>query len=156
MHGRFALRAEIFAGLDDADAEQHLPEAIDRDPRGQRVLRVNEPAGERQPIQSGVLRQRRQDRRHAGRDLIRPIAIIAAPQHEGLARLCHLVHHHRRDDGFVERLLFCPQALQLGILPAVSLARRNIQKVIAHLLGFILRAFAVDRRQNHHHRIVNG
>ena len=46
MAGRLALDAEVLGGLDQADAEVLLPEAIDGDARGQRVVR-RQPASAR-------------------------------------------------------------------------------------------------------------
>ena len=48
MAGRFALRAEILGGLDQAGAEIRLPEAIHGDARGQRIAR-DRPASARGP-----------------------------------------------------------------------------------------------------------
>ena len=45
MLGRLALHAEVFLGLDDAVAEIGLPEAIDGDARGERMLRHRPASG---------------------------------------------------------------------------------------------------------------
>ena len=50
MRRRRSLRAEVLAGLDEAAAEELLPGAVDRDARGQRVLLVDEPAREAEPV----------------------------------------------------------------------------------------------------------
>ena len=47
---RFALHAEILAGLDEPDAEQLFPEAIDRHSRRERVVGADEPVRERQAV----------------------------------------------------------------------------------------------------------
>ena len=44
MRGPVALRAEIFAGEDDAAPEDLLPDAVDRDARGQRIVGRDQPA----------------------------------------------------------------------------------------------------------------
>src|SRR4030095_11855222 len=41
MAGPFALRAEVVRGLDDAGPENHLPEAVDLDARGERMGRID-------------------------------------------------------------------------------------------------------------------
>ncbi len=46
MGGEVSLGSKIFAGFDDAGAEQHLPEAVDCDASCERVFGINEPAGE--------------------------------------------------------------------------------------------------------------
>ena len=43
--GALALRAEVFAGLDEAAAEELLPEAVDGDARGERVLPARPASG---------------------------------------------------------------------------------------------------------------
>ena len=48
--GPLALRAEVLDRLDQAGAEEHLPEPVDRHARRQRVRRVDEPVREPQPI----------------------------------------------------------------------------------------------------------
>ena len=47
--GEFALRAEIFEALDDAAAEDQLPQPIDEDAGRQRVLAAGDPAGQIEP-----------------------------------------------------------------------------------------------------------
>jgi len=44
VEGFFALRAEVFVGFDDADAEELLPVAVDGDARGEGVIWRDEPA----------------------------------------------------------------------------------------------------------------
>ena len=68
MARRRALRAEVLVGLDEPPAEVRLPEPVDRDPGRQRVLRVDQPAGQVEPVGRLVRRdrQRRQHGRHAG------------------------------------------------------------------------------------------
>ena len=58
----FALSAEILGRLDEAGAEEHLPEAIDRHAGRQRVARVDQPARRAEPVG----RRRRLGRRTAG------------------------------------------------------------------------------------------
>ena len=43
MAGRLALGAEVFLGLDEPDAEELGPVAVDRDAGRQRVLGVDQP-----------------------------------------------------------------------------------------------------------------
>ena len=68
MAGRLALRAEIVDASSPARAEEHLPVAVDRHPRRQRVGRIDQPAGQAQPVGRPSLRPRRDAPRHAGRD----------------------------------------------------------------------------------------
>ena len=82
MRGRRALRAEVFAGLDDAAPEQLLPNSIRRHPRRQRVVLIHEPARQPQPIERLVFGPCVQDRRRRGVDLLASIQITAAHTQE--------------------------------------------------------------------------
>ncbi len=78
MEGQLALAAELLAGADDAGAEQSLPEAVDGDARGQRVLGAHQPLRQGQAVARGVLGQRRE---HGGRprgDFLAQVLPIAA------------------------------------------------------------------------------
>ena len=55
MRGLFTPRSEIVAGLDQAGAEELLPESIDRDAGGQRIVRRYEPVGKIQTRQAAYL-----------------------------------------------------------------------------------------------------
>ena len=55
----FGLRAKILGRLHQSDAEQLLPEAIDRHPRRQRLIGRHQPAGETQAIRRRVGAERR-------------------------------------------------------------------------------------------------
>src|SRR6266567_5821969 len=46
MRGQRALRAEIVFRLHEAASEILLPDAIDDDPGSERILRINDPAGQ--------------------------------------------------------------------------------------------------------------
>ncbi len=50
MAGRLALGAEIFLGLDEARAEDLSPVAVDRHPSRERVLRIDQPSRQPQPV----------------------------------------------------------------------------------------------------------
>ena len=51
MARQIALNTEVFRGLHEAVAEQHLPESIHSDTRGERVLGRDEPVSEIQSIE---------------------------------------------------------------------------------------------------------
>ena len=63
MAGRFALGTEVARSLDEAKAEEVLPETIHRDAGGEGILRADDPLGQVQP--GGAVgdgrRQRRQE-----------------------------------------------------------------------------------------------
>ena len=50
MAWRLSLHAKVFAGLHEPHSEELLPETVGRDPRCQRLLRQNQPAGEVEPV----------------------------------------------------------------------------------------------------------
>ena len=50
MRRRLPLRPEIFGGLHDPSAEVHLPEAVHRHARQQRIRRIHQPLGQPQPV----------------------------------------------------------------------------------------------------------
>ena len=62
MLGNFSLNAKIFAGLDQSDAKELLPKAIDGDTGGEWVIAMRQPAGQIQTIEGLILLrfQRRQ------------------------------------------------------------------------------------------------
>ena len=81
-------------------AEEHLPVAVDGDAGGQRVLGSTQPLRQAEPI--GRWRrpgQRRQRRRACRRVTFSPfLSYCAADEDERVARLRHLLHHHRVGD----------------------------------------------------------
>src|SRR5438045_2603561 len=96
MARQFALRAEVLDRLDDPGAEEGLPVAVDDDSAGQGVGRVDDPSSQAQPVGRRVLGQRRQERGHRRAHLVAVLVVLAAGEDEGVARLLHLLHDHRR------------------------------------------------------------
>ena len=101
MAGRFALRAEVLFGFDQPLAEELRPDAVDGDPRGERVVAIDEPAGQRQPVGGGVLGQRAEERGDAGPDLVGRDEEIPLDHHVRFAVLCRrqLAHHGHAGHG---------------------------------------------------------
>src|ERR1043166_9853009 len=85
MRGPFSLRSEILHGLDEARAEVHLPEAVYGDARGERVPAVGKPARQAEAVVGPLRTERRQNGRHAGRDLVAVIVVSAALKNERIA-----------------------------------------------------------------------
>ncbi len=56
MRGRRALGAEIVFGFDEAAPEVLLPERIDCDAGRERIGGINEPMGEVEAVEGGVVR----------------------------------------------------------------------------------------------------
>src|SRR5262245_39953970 len=94
MRRPLSTHAEILGGLDQSHAEQHLPEAIDCDPAGERVRRMREPASQAEPIVRRPFRHRRQRGGHAAGYIFARSVVCAALEQEGLARGLTLPHHH--------------------------------------------------------------
>ena len=149
MRGRAPLRAEVFARLDEAAAEQLLPGAVDRDARRQRVLLVDEPARQAKAVRHLVVAERRQEVGHAGIHLLTLVEEAPAAAHVRRRPLVGdpLAHHERRRDG--ERL---ERLLQLGDPIARRLQRRRDgpverREILALLLGAIRRGDRQDGPQ---------
>ncbi len=83
MRRPLALRAEVLDRLHQARAEEHLPEPVDRHARRQRIVRVDEPAGEAEPVVRHPLVAAASDSRPGtpGADLLARLVVLAAEQH---------------------------------------------------------------------------
>jgi hypothetical protein len=155
VNRRLPLHAEIFLRLDDAVAEVHLPEAIHGDARGQRMVRIDEPSREREAVERRILRQRRQHRRHTRLHLFGLVAIVAAREHEGVARFLQVRHHHCGRNALLEVLFLLVQRLELGQRLAERLRRGMREKVLTNLCGLRRRALAEHAGNDDASRIVN-
>ena len=60
MRRRRALRSEVFAGLDESASEKLLPEPIDRDAGDERVVLLDQPARQPEPVDGLIVAQRMQ------------------------------------------------------------------------------------------------
>ena len=111
---RLALVAEVLERAHEAAAEEGLPLAVDRDARGERVLRGEEPAGERQAVGRGVFGQGREERRHGRRNLLLRAEVFAAMMAEGRTGMGFgaLAHH---EGGLAARDLFPQVGERLGV-----------------------------------------
>ena len=97
MRGWLALVAEVFEQAHEAVAEEGLPLAIDCNAGGERVLRSEEPAGERQAVGRGVLGQGRKEGWDGGWDGLLGAEVFAAVVEEGRTRVGSgaFAHHER-------------------------------------------------------------
>ena len=93
MRRQLALFSEILARLYNACAKNSFPKAIDRNPRGQRVFGTDKPSRQRQAIRRLIGGQRRQNRRHAGRDFFAFVQEVAAHVNISRSRLSAFFHH---------------------------------------------------------------
>ena len=127
MRRQRPLGAEVLRRRHDAAAEEHLPVAIHRHARRQRMVRVGQPARQAEPVARRVLRERRQRRRRVAADgpVLRGV-VVAAGEDIRLSRLRHLLHRHDLEDARLGR------EQPLACLPQ---------------LGARLRRFRVDRRE---------
>src|SRR5438045_117005 len=78
MRWWFALSDEFFAGSDDANAEDGLPKSVRNHARSERVVFVDQPARESEPIHRRLRWQRWKRGGDALGDLVGDGAIIAA------------------------------------------------------------------------------
>src|SRR5258708_522582 len=95
MRRQRALRAKVVVGLDDADAEELAPPAVDCHASRQWILRIDDPVREIEAIsrlrRSGEYG--RETRRH-----LRPLTSkVAGDHHRSLARHLAFADDHGRD-----------------------------------------------------------
>ena len=148
MAGRIALRAEILGRLHQAGAEIHLPVAVDGHARGQRMLRAEQPLRHAQPVGRGVLGHGRKHGGDAGRHLLAVIAIVAATQNEGVARLGHLRHHLRRHDIFLRLREPALEPIEFGIDAPQFRRGVVLEEVVEQPLILLLGALRLVLRQD--------
>ena len=93
---KLAPDAEILGGLHQAGSEELLPEAIDRDPSGERITGIDEPFREIHACRglSGFL-QGGQKLRSVARDQFAGVIVLSAFHAMSRAHLLALLHHHR-------------------------------------------------------------
>ena len=134
MRRQHALRAEVLAREHDAGAEQLLPMAIGGDARGERVVAVDQPLGQAQPVARQVVGKRRKDLRRVGAHFLARIQKAAANEH---VRLPLLVGGQLLHDRRLVRLVF------FGEPPLDVLALRHepveLRLQRAEILGDLLR-----------------
>ena len=137
MRGRLALVAKVFEQAHEAVAEERLPLAIDRNAGGERVLRSEEPAGERQAVGWGVLREGREEGWHRGRDGLLGAEVFAAVVEEGRTRVGSgaFAHHER---GLAARDLLAEIGEGLGVDGQLGCA---LEEALADL-GLVMRGGA--------------
>ena len=143
MERLVALCAEVFAGRDEADAEDLFPESVRDDSGGQRVVRVNEPLRQREPVRRGVFWQRRKRSGRTFRHLLAEVFEVASVLELGLAthvrgEFLHDRHGHRRLE--VGQLLHDRREL----VPVGLQLRRDRDVVLGKLL--LLRVGSFVRR----------
>ena len=81
--GGGAHDTEVFSGVDEALAEDFLPEAVDGDARGEGVGGVGDPLGESEAIAGGTFFEGMQSGRSGGGDLFADLVILAAHEDVG-------------------------------------------------------------------------
>ncbi len=130
MAGGLALRAEVLGRLDDPRPEDLEPEPVDRHARRQRVVRLDQPSGQSQPVERRAGRQRRQECRNAPAHLLAPLVVLASLEQEcrfGLAGL--LAEDQRRGELRLDRL-----PLLLGLRQLRSQRRRDLLRLAVGVL----------------------
>ena len=99
MRRRLALRSEIFRRLHQAGPENLLPEAIDRDARGQRIGGIDNPLSEAEPVARQRCGHGRQHGGYRRRDLLARLIVLAAEQHIRHRRAAGLLVHDQSHGG---------------------------------------------------------
>ena len=151
-----ALRSEILGGLDEAATEMELPVTVDGHARGQGMLRAEEPLGEAQTIRRGVLGHRRKHGWDAGSHLLGLIAVVAAGQNEGVARLGHLCHDLRRHDFFFRLSELGFEGVELGVDASQFGSGVAGEEVIEEALVLVFGALGFVLRQDVADGLVQG
>ena len=100
-----SLVAEVAGGLDDAAAEDHLPEAVHGDAGGERMVRAGDPAGEIEAGRRSRCAPAAAARRAPGADFLAGLVVGTADQDVGFAQLRLVVHHHHGGLAAVDVLL---------------------------------------------------
>ena len=92
----FPLQTEVVRRSHEARVEHRLPHAIDRDTSHERIVGSRHPPGQSKPVLRLAVRQRPEHRRDSRRHRLRLVGLVvlAAREHEGLARLGAILHHH--------------------------------------------------------------
>src|SRR4051812_33482859 len=78
MRRQLPLRAELFAGGDQADAKNLLPKAVDEHAGGEGIVFVDEPMSKGEAIGRRTFRQRGKAAGGAGNDFVAEIEVITA------------------------------------------------------------------------------
>ena len=97
MRWRRRLRAEIVRRLQNARAEELLPEPIDRDAGEQRVRAIDDPPRQTETVSRQLWRHRRKERGGRRLELLARLVVHPAEQEMRLGfRIAALFQHHRR------------------------------------------------------------
>ncbi len=145
MRGRPAHGAEVVGGFDESFAEMVLPDAVDHDARGQRVLRAGDMGGKLAATAAGFLRRNEGAAEHGdkpSRDFLAEIERLAALLDPAVPRsaIGHGVGHRDFRNAVLERVAFGPDAAEgfkkLQLRPLRLNGRRTP-------LGFVARRAAL-------------
>ena len=94
MSGGLTLHAEILGGFNQASAEEHLPEPIDRNTGGERVIGRDKPLGQPEPVVGCVRRHGWEVLGGPGSYFLAPLVVEPLLQHERLPKGSSVFHHH--------------------------------------------------------------
>ena len=94
IQGALALAAEVFGGFHQAASEQTLPEAIDGDACGERMIRCGKPLRVAMAVLRCVFGEGREEGGGDWADFFGAFVILAARQDVGLLGLRQFLHDH--------------------------------------------------------------
>ncbi len=135
MDRKLALCAKIVHRFDDAESEVRLPEAVDRDARGQRIPTIHQPACEAETVLLPLRPRRGKHLRQPRRDFLPRNIVGPALEQKRVARRGAVGHHHHSWDLGKELLPLAPQRRQF-IAGTPNLRRRlALQEIGSPLRG---------------------
>jgi len=84
--GELAGEAQVAAGGDEARSKELLPEPVDRDAGGERVVRLEQPLRQSEAARGPLTRHGREERGRARLDRVLTTVVLPAVQHVGHGR----------------------------------------------------------------------
>ncbi len=104
VEGSFTLNTKVFGCFDESGTEQGLPDAVDLDARGERVVGLEKPAGEAEPVCGGAFGRRGKEAGGGECDFVLGFEVFAAVEQERVAGFVVAHHHDARNLFFLDAL----------------------------------------------------
>ena len=138
MARQCALRAEVLLCLDDADAEELRPKAVDRDARSEGIVAAHQPLREAEPVRWRALRKRVKRGGYPGLHLLAGIKKVAFVQQMRFTALVGGKFAHHWQDHRLDVVEFLPQLLQAPV--DFDQRRGELAEIIGQGFALLFRA----------------